>query len=123
MILYQIVLTMMFLMSKPLKIAALPEVFSVVISGMPCSLSITPEGGEVDIAKSSAQCITDQTVSVESVIVINDDTDHIFQLKLTADPEKTKLIAASVLPTPKGDILCGRSSHANSLIFRYQPGF
>ena len=89
-----------------MKGAALPEVFSAVISDMPCSLSLTSEALKVDMAKSSVQCITNHAVSLESVIVINDDTDHIFELKLTADSEETKLINASVLPTPKGMIVC-----------------
>jgi len=97
MIIYHVFLITAFLVSKPLKVAASPEIFSAVISGMPCSLSLTLEAGKVDIAESSVQCITNQAVSVESGKVVNDDTDHIFQLKLTADSEKTKLISASVL--------------------------
>jgi len=97
MIIYHVFLITAFLVSKPLKVAASPEIFSAVISGMPCSLSLTLEAGKVDIAESSVQCITNQAVSVESGKVVNDDTDHIFQLKLTADSEMTKLISASVL--------------------------
>lgn len=101
MILYHVFVITVFLVSKPLKVAASPEIFSAVISDLPCSLSLTLKAGKVDIAKSSVQCITNQAVSVESVKVVNDDTDHIFQLKLTADSKKTKLISASVLANAK----------------------
>ena len=81
---------------------AISEVFTAEISGMPCSLSLVTQRGKLYEKKSSVQCITNQTVHVPSAVVINDDTDHVFELKIKAKKENTNLIKGLLLPTPTG---------------------
>ena len=48
--------------------------------------------------------MTNQTVIVPSAIVINDNTDHIFKLKLVAKVNKPKLRRGILVPVPTGMI-------------------
>ena len=81
---------------------AISEVFTAEISGMPCSLVLVTQRGKFYQKKSSVQCITNQTVHVPSAVVINDNTDHVFELKLKAKKNNTNLIKGLLLPTPTG---------------------
>ena len=85
---------------------AVSEVFTAEIAGMPCSLSLVIRRGRLVVNKSSIQCITNQLVIVPSVVVINDNTDHVFELKLRANKKKTKLVSGTLEPTPKGISIC-----------------
>jgi hypothetical protein len=78
------------------------EVFTVEMYGMPCSLVLVTQRGKLYEKKSSVQCITNKTVNVPSAVVINDDTDHVFELKLKAKKKITTLIKGLLLPTPTG---------------------
>ena len=86
----------------PILVDSMSEVFTAEISGMPCSLVLVTQRGKLYQKKSSLQCITNQTVHVPSAVVINDDTDHVFELKLRAKSKNTKLIKGVLLPTPTG---------------------
>ena len=93
---------MCFLFVGPRLIDAMSEVFTAEIYGMPCSLVLVTQRGKFYKKTSSVQCITNQTVHVPSAVVINDDTDHVFELKIKAKKENTNLIKGLLLPTPTG---------------------
>ena len=77
---------MCFLFVGPRLIDAMSEVFTAEIYGMPCSLVLVTQRGKL----------------YEKTVVINDDTDHVFELKLKAKKKNTNLIKGLLLPTPTG---------------------
>ena len=65
---------------------------------------MTNEGGtKVNIEKSLVECVTGKKVTVDSAVVINDNTDHIFELQLVAKKKNTKLIKGRLLSAPNGN--------------------
>ena len=95
-----------------MSLAALPDVFTATISGMECTLFLVMgRGQDVREEKSEVECFTSHSVEVESTLVINDITSHIFNLTLKVKASavtkgsnivKAKLIKGALLPNPEG---------------------
>ena len=100
------------LVLSPRDVAALPDVFTATISGMECTLFLVMgKGQDVREEKSEVECFTSHSVEVESTLVINDITSHIFNLTLKVKASavtkgsnivKAKLIKGALLPNPEG---------------------
>ena len=102
------------LFSPPMDAAALSDVFTATISGMDCSLYLVMgKGQNVRKRKSEVECFTTHSVEVESALVINDITSHIFNITLRVEADavtkesnlvKAKFIKGRLLPNPEGSI-------------------
>ena len=90
----------------------LPDVFTATISGMDCNLYLEL-GKYQDVLKekSEVECFTSHSVEVESALVINDITAHIFNITLRVESNevkqqsnlvKAKIIRGTLLPNPEG---------------------
>ena len=100
------------LFSPPIDAAALPDAFTATISGMDCSLYLVMgKGRNVRKRKSEVECFTTHSVEVESTLVINDITAHIFNITLRVESNevkqqsnlvKAKIIRGTLLPNPEG---------------------
>ena len=82
------------------------DVFLAQIQNMDCSLYLVMKqsGKKVDLDKSKVECFTEGLVYVDSAFVINDNTEHLFEVKLLATPKRTNLLEAKLVPTPKGNV-------------------
>jgi len=99
------------LFSPPIDAAALPDAFTATISGMDCSLYLVMgKGRNVRKRKSEVECFTTHSVEVESALVINDITAHIFNITLRVESNevkqqsnlvKAKIIKGRLLPNPE----------------------
>lgn len=70
---------------------------------------------KVDRGKSSLQCFTKKKIMVPSAIVVNDDTEHIFELSLMAGVKKTTLRSGKLLPARKDFNFVSTSIHQELL--------